>query len=66
MPRNSECYRMNIVSPSNLYTEFLDPTVSVFRDGTLEDVRAYMSSQSWDPHDEIQFGHSVVSDSVTP
>ena len=66
MPRNSDGYRMNIVSPSNLYTEFLDPIVSAFRDGALEDVRAYMSSQSWDPRDEIQFSCSVVSDSATP
>ena len=66
MPRNSDGYRMNIVSPSNLYTEFLDPIVSAFRDGALEDVRAYMSSQSWDPRDEIRFSCSVVSDSATP
>ena len=69
MPRNNDCYRMNIVSPSNVYIEVLEPSVSVFRDGALKDVCVYMSSQSWDPHDEIQFhqfSHSVVSDSATP
>ena len=60
---------MNIVSPSNVYIEVLEPSVSVFRDGALKDVWVYMSSQSWDPHDEIQFrqfSRSVVSDSATP
>ena len=69
MPRNSDCYIMNIVSASNVYTEVLEPSMSVFRDGALKDVWVYMSSQSWDPHDEIQFSqfsHSVVSDSATP
>ena len=57
---------MNIVSTSNLYTEVLDPSVSVFRDGALEEVWVYMNSQSWDTHDEIQFSRSVMSDSATP